>query len=174
METHGGRGVIFARCYAHLLNGIVFEKAPDKAAILGRQRPTWAVYEADCISAIRDGVGSHLPVNFLDCDPYGNPWPTIDAFLESKRPLVDILVIAVNDGLRQKVQLTGGWSVGSLQQAVDRFGNGEMYQRYLEVCQIMLKEKAAKAGYALRRWTGYHCGFNGQMTHYCAVLKKLS
>ncbi len=172
LETHGGLGKLFARCYGSVPAGVVFESNPIKAAQLGRQRPTWAVYEADCIRSMAAGVGSHLPVNFVDFDPYGEPWPVMDAFLEGLKPQVPRLVLVVNDGLRQKLKMNGGWSVGSMQSVVDRIGNGVLYERYLDICKDLVKEKAAKAGYRLSRWTGYYCGFADQMTHYAAVLEK--
>ncbi len=174
METHGGYGKLFGLCYSHLRQGIVFEKRPEKSAKLARQRPGWAVYEADCEAAIRAGVGAHLPVNFLDLDPYGEPWPVMDAFFESDRPHPGRLVLVVNDGLRQKLRMNGGWSCGSLQGIVDRIGNGALHEKYLEVCRDLVKEKAAKAHYALRRWTAYHCGAQQMMTHYAAVLERTS
>ena len=80
METHGGVGKLFDAVYAHVERGIVFEKDADKTAVLGKQRPSWAVYEADCVTALQEGVGGHLAVNFLDIDPYGECWPVVDAF----------------------------------------------------------------------------------------------
>ena len=171
METHGGNGLIFSHCYAHLDTGIVFEKDPTKAAILGKQRPTWAVYEADCIGALASGVGNHLPINFLDLDPYGDPWPVLDAFFEGRRNLSPILAIVVNDGLRQKVKMGGAWNAGSLSEVVSEFGN-DLYPIYLEVCQELMIKKAVKAGYHLDRFGGYYCGHLKQMTHYYALLQK--
>ena len=49
LETHGGRGDLFRRCYAGVETGIVFEKDALKAEVLVRQRPNWAVYESDCV-----------------------------------------------------------------------------------------------------------------------------
>ena len=37
----------------------------------------------------------------------------------------------------------------------------------------MLKDKAARAGYTLRRWTAYYCGHAQTMSHYAAVLGKI-
>jgi hypothetical protein len=105
------------------------------------------VYEADCLPTIAAGVGSHLPVNFLDLDPYGEPWPVLDAFLESERPKPERLVLVVNDGLRQKCKVNTGWEVKSLRSVVDRLGNTVLYERYLDICKDLVKEKAAKAGY---------------------------
>ena len=172
METHGGYGKIFLKCYSHLPVGVVFEKLSEKTAVLAQQRPGWSVYEADCETAIAAGVGAHLPVNFLDLDPYGEPWPILDAFLTSERPKPERLVVVVNDGLRQKCKMNGAWTVRSMQTAVDRLGNAVLYERYLDVCRDLVKEKAAKVGYALRRWTGYYCGFANQMTHYAALLER--
>jgi hypothetical protein len=50
---------------------------------------------------------------------------------------------------------------------VARYGNN-LNPIYLEVCQILIAEKAAKAGYCLRRFHGYYCGHAQQMTHYLA------
>src|SRR5581483_9501059 len=170
METHGGWGKLYLRCYRHIESGIVFEQNSDKSAALAKQRPTWSVYEADCERAIRAGAGSHLSVNFLDLDPYGEPWPVLDAFLESDRPRADRLVLVVNDGLRQKLKLNAGWQVKSHRDVVDRRGNTSLYRDYLDICREMVTEKAAKAGYDLRRWVIN--SITADLTHYAAVLER--
>lgn len=181
METHGGYGAIWNQCYSHLAHGVVFEKDPDKTSVLAVQRPSWAVYECDCVTAIAAGVGAHLPVNFLDIDPYGEPWPTIDAFFQSERPFPPTLGIVVNDGLRGKLQVSGGWDVGSMQEVVQKYGNKYLYSNYLDVCQELLKEKAGQRGYTLTRWAGYFCGNagskksaigTGRMTHYAGMFTR--
>lgn len=172
LETHGGYGKIYELCYADLPAGVVFEKDPDKAGFLAGQRPTWAVYEGDSLKGIAARVGSHLPVNFLDLDPYGSPWEIINAFFENWGELPDRLAVAVNDGLRQKCKMNGAWSVGVLAEKVARYGNQSLYADYKEICRELLEEKAAQAGYRLSRWTAYYCGFRGQMTHYGAVLER--
>jgi len=172
LETHGGWGAIWRRCYSKIEQGVVFEKNPEKAGALAIQRPTWAVYEADCVYAIGVGVGAHLPVNFVDVDPYGEPWPVVDAFFGSSREWPDKLAMAVNDGLRQKLKTNGGWNVASLAGVVAKYGNAALYEHYLDICQELLQDKAAQVGYTLRRWAGYHCGHADQMTHYAAVFAK--
>lgn len=172
METHGGMGVIGAQVYFGISSGVVFEKDATKADALAMQRPTWAVYECDCVMALRADVGAHLPVNFLDCDPYGDPWSVIDAFFESNREFPSVLGVAVNDGLRQKMKISGGWNVRSMASVVERHGNRYMYHNYLSVCKELLQEKAGQRGYSLTRWAGYYCGHLGQMTHYAAKLNR--
>lgn len=172
METHGGYGAIYARCYSGVDDGVVFEKNPQKADVLAKQRPHWAVYECDCEGAIRDGAGAHLPVNFVDFDPYGEPWPIIDAFFESDREFPGTLAFVINDGLRQKLKTSGGWSVGSMQSMVHKYGNSHLYRNYLDICQELIKEKAGQRGYTLTRWAGYYCGHADQMAHYAAILKR--
>ena len=173
METHGGLGQLWAKAYAHLPTGIVFEKDSDRAAFLAKQRRSWAVYEGDCVEALAGGAGGHLAVNVLDLDPYGEPWPALDAFMQSERPRTDVLWVVVNDGLRGggNVRLGNAWRAGSLQAAVMRFGN-DLHGRYLEVCRWMIQEKAALAGYSLDRFAGYYCGIRGNNTHYLARLSK--
>ncbi len=166
-ETHGGTGRLWQACYSHIERGIVFEKAESKVAVLAKQRPMWSVYQCDVVPALEAGFGSHLEVNFLDVDPYGDPHPVIDAFLASERPRPEKLCLAVNDGLRNKLRLTGGWDAESVKHKVAKYGNG-LARVYLEVCEEMLKEKAAQAGYDLSRFWGYYA--TADLTHYAAVL----
>ena len=172
METHGGYGHIGAQCYFGAPAGVVFEKDARKADALAKQRPTWAVYECDCIAAIRAGVGAHLLVNFLDLDPYGEPWPVLDAFFCSERRFPRCLAIAVNDGLRLRLKTGTAWATHSLSEAVQQFGNAAIYPCYLDVCRWMLAKKASQRGYSLTRWAGYYCGHAEQMTHFAAVLER--
>ena len=171
METHGGAGKLFERCYATFDQGVVFEKDPNKTKILAQQRPTWSVYECDCVGALAAGAGFHLPVNFLDVDPYGEPWPVLEAFFGSDRPFPKELHIVVNDGLRQKLATGGAWSCKSLAPVVEEFGN-DLHSYYLDVCQILMATVAEKRGYSLTEFAGYYCGHALAMTHYWAILKR--
>ncbi len=172
LESHGGLGRVWERVYPHVSRGAVFELDQAKAEHLCRQRPTWSVYQGKAETAIEDGAGAHLAVNLVDVDPYGEPWPVLDAFFASERPRPAVLGIAVNDGLRQKLRLQGGWSVRSLRQAVEKWGNAQMFERYLEVCRWKLEQLAARQDYRLTHWTAYHCGHDDDMTHYAAVLER--
>jgi hypothetical protein len=172
METHGGYGSIFLRCYSKVKLGIVFEKDEKKTAELAKQRPTWSVYECECEHAILGGAGSHLPINLLDVDPYGQPWPVIDAFFASERDFQPRLGIVVNDGLRQSLQTKKAWSVGSMQEIVDKYGNDHVYENYLSICREIIEKKVGQRGYTLTHWAGYYCGYINQMTHYAAVMER--
>ena len=171
METHGGRGELFKACYEHLPEGVVFETDNQKAAHLGKQRPTWAVYQADCVHALSGGVGAHLTVDLLDCDPYGEPWPVLEAFFTSQRSFAPVMAVAVNDGLRQKLAMGGAWDVASLQDAVQKHGN-DLHPIYLEVCRELLEEKVAHVGYQVSYFGGYYTGAKQAMTHYLAMLRR--
>lgn len=122
--------------------------------------------------ALSEGAAAHLAVQLLDVDPYGEPWPTIEAFMTSDRPREPVMGIAVNDGLRQKLRLQGGWSVKSMRTAVEKFGNAALFDRYLDVAKWKLEQLGALQDYKLTHWTGYYCGFNNDMTHYAAVLER--
>ena len=171
LETHGGLGEVFRRVYASHPAGVVFEVDASKAETLCNQRPTWSVYQGKVEPALEAGIGGHVCVGLLDVDPYGEPWPTLDAFFRSSRPRASVLGVAVNDGLRQKLRLKGGWHVGSMRQAVEKWGNGPLHDRYLEVCRWKLEQLAALQRYRVTHWTGYYCGFGDDMTHYAAVLE---
>jgi hypothetical protein len=171
LETHGGAGKIYQACYSDIKQGVVFEKNPEKASLLSRQRQTWSVYECDSTRSIAEGAGAHLPVNLLDCDPYGSPWDVIDAFLFSERPKAEKLWIVVNDGLRVNIKMKTAWKIAQLAPLVASYGN-DLYGCYLGVCEELLKAKASQVGYDLRGFRGYYCGFQQNMAHYAARLER--
>lgn len=165
METHAGAGKLFKACYASIADGVVIEKDRQRAEFLAWQRPEWGVYSGDAGLLLRAGVGKEWQINFLDCDPYGSPWPTLKAFFSSERNFMRPMAVVVNDGLRQKLKTGSGWQVKELQMFTERFGNHRLYDLYLDICKQMLKEIAAN--YEIDRWEGYYVG---NMTHYAAVL----
>jgi hypothetical protein len=171
LETHGGVGKIYGACYAEFPGGAVFEKDARKCDRLARQRPTWGVYESDSEKVLAAGGLADKCFNFLDCDPYGSPWPVIQGFLLSPRPLPDVLHVVVNDGMRQKVRLGGAWHCKDLAEIVAQFGNN-LFSVYLEAAKEKLSRVAGKVGYSIDFWSGYYCGSKNDMTHYRAVLKK--
>ncbi len=170
LETHGGAGILYQRCYSHIDNGVVFEIDGSKSNILAKQRQTWRVYQADCIPAIRSGVARDMSFTLLDVDPYGSPWDTISAFFESNRSFAPIMGVAVNDGLRQKVRI-GAWDVKLLQDIVRKHGN-KIHGIFLNSCRELLEGFSDVAGYNVNHFSGYYTGHNQQMTHYMAILKQ--
>jgi hypothetical protein len=171
METHGGKGRIFLECYSHVTRGIVIERETDKIEHLATQRPTWSVVQGDSLRILAYGIGDHLPVNFLDVDPWGDPWPTLKGFFWSDRPKPDRLVVVVQDGLRQKVQQGGGWDVASLEPMVKKYGS-EFGAIYLDVSQDFLQTIADQGGYEMETWHGYHCGHQDLQTHSAAIFRR--
>lgn len=170
METHGGRGLVYGRCYAQGGPGVVFEKNAERAEGLARQRPRWAVYQADSERALVAGIGFQFRPNVFDIDPYGSPWNTIAAVAGQFRQCPDRVLIVVNDGLRKKLQIKGGWKVECLRKEVEAIGNDRLHADYLEVCRTKLTRIVSAVGFGLLWWDGYHCGTHDAMTHYAAVL----
>lgn len=170
VETHGGRGKLYLNCYRSLGPGVVFETDENKADELADQRPTWAVYQADCVAALAQGVGFQFAPNFFDLDPYGECWPVVDAIFSGMPHRPERMVFVVNDGLRHKLKMHGGWSSRSMSGAVQSRGNDRLYRDYLDVCRDLMRQKAGQSGYDLARWTGYYCGHSKAMTHFAAVL----
>lgn len=169
VETNGGHGRMYATVYHDIIDGVVFEKNPKLTDWLCVQRPTWSVYEGDCVRAITAGAGKHLDVNFLDVDPFGSPWDILSAWFNSSRPHVPVLNVVVNDGLRNKLKTGSAWSVRVLHDYVDKYGN-DLYGKYLELCKVMLADIASVQKYTLTKWLGYYCGYGHNMTHYWATL----
>jgi len=172
LETHAGTGQVWKRVYSEIAQGVAFDEKPAKAELLAIQRPTWSVFESNCITSLAAGAGDHLALNLVDVDPYGEPWPVIEAFLSSERPWPERIGFAINDGVRMKLKITGGWDVESLGPAVRQFGNSAMYGDYLAVARWNLKRLAAVRKYELAHWTGYYCGHGDCMTHYAAVFDR--
>lgn len=172
IETHGGRGEIFKRVYFDVDRGLVLDTDLGCVEHLAAQRPTWQVYQAQAERALELGLGSDLECDLLDVDPYGQPWPVLEAFFGSDRPFPRVMGIAVNDGLRQSLGLQAGWGCRSMQLAVERFGNAALNDRYLEVAEWNLRRIVALRGYELTHWAGYYTGHAGDLTHYAAVLER--
>ena len=172
METHGGIGVLFNACYRDIKHGVVFEKDPVKVVSLAEQRPTWLVYEADCVRAIAGGVGEHLPINFFDLDPYGSPWEAVATIFDHWKYLPPKFALAIIDGQRQKVRAKGSWMIKQLQAFVSVYGNDQIFVNYKEVCEELFAALAAARGFAIKRWTAYYCGHIKNMTHFGAILER--
>jgi hypothetical protein len=171
METHCGFGAVYDRCYRGLRFGVAIEKQEDRARAAALRRPAWAVYEGDCVAMLGAGLAADVPVNVLDVDPYGDPWPAVRAFLASRPPPPGPLHVVVNDGLRNYVKLGKAWTSLSLRPIVERRG-GDLYDVYLEVCRELMGRIAGEHGYRLAGWEGYYCGKLRNMTHYAARLER--
>lgn len=171
METNGGYGALFKRLYSGF-RGVVFESNPKKAEALAEQRPTWTVYEADCEKALEIGAGFHLPVNFVDVDPYGEPWGILEALLSNAAKLPDLWGLAVNDGLKRYLMLGRAWKSLVVKPFVRRLGNEGVVAEYPTICREIMSDMMRVAGFEIVKWTVHSCGHGGQMTHYGAILER--
>ena len=170
METHGGVGKIYNKCYSDLAPGVVFEKNRKKCEFLVKQRPSWAVYCVDSEKALIAGVGFHLPVNFFDVDPYGDPWPTINAIFDNKDNLPAKFGLVVNDGLKRFLMMGRGWASKSLAGWVEKVGNKGMAENYAKIVKEEITNRVNKINGEIKKWALHSSGHGGQMTHYAAVL----
>jgi hypothetical protein len=171
LEAYGGEGKLWAKVYPHLRRGVVFEQDIQRARLLARQRPTWSVYEGDCVPAIAEGAGKHLKIDLLDADPFGSPHEAIEAFLGSERPHADVLGIVVNDGLRLNIRHGVAFRTGVLKPIVERYGNS-LFDQYPDVCQVMMHERAQRYGYRMTEWICYLAGRQSDLTHYLAIFER--
>lgn len=171
LETHGGYGRIFERTWYRARGGVVIEKDERKAEHLSQQRPTWAVYQGDCEAALAAGLAKETAFDIIDLDPYGQPFNVLAALAIPGRVFPDRWSLVVNDGLRQKVALNGGWDVRSLQTAIGRHGSN-LYPIYLQVARECVAEFADKIGFDLVGWTGYYTGKGNMMSHYWGIMQR--
>lgn len=172
LETHGGRGDVWSALYTEVEEGVVFETDADKATALAAQRPAWSVYEADVEMALAVGAARHLTFNYLDVDPYGSAWETLEAYFTSKRPFASRLVVVVNDGLRFRAGGGMAWQTERLAPFVERYGNHAVWRDYpTRICRELMTRTTATAGYALRHFESYPTGHAGKMVHMLAILE---
>lgn len=172
-ETHGGRGDVWSAVYTHVAEGVVFETDPDKSLLLAVQRPAWSVYEADVVMALTAGAGRHLTFNYLDVDPYGSSWETLEAFFSSPRPFAPRMVVVVNDGLGFRARGGRAWQTERLAPFVLRYGNHTVWREYpTRICRELMAQMAALGGYAMRTFESYATGNADKMVHMLAVLER--
>lgn len=171
LETHGGKGELGRALYLRY-PGVVFEKDPEKTPYLVESRPHWSVYEADCVAAMRAGVGFHHEPNFIDCDPYGSPWETLRAVFVNAPRLPRRLGLVVTDGLGRDAMFGRAWASAELAPYARRLGNAGVRDRWEDVVRDKLYSVVEDAGYAVTEWLIRRGGYGGQMTHYAAVLEK--
>lgn len=171
LETHGGFGDLYTRLYSGF-RGYVIEKDPERTEFLAKQRARqgWPVYEGEAARLLGAGLARKVGFDMLDVDPYGEPWPTLEAFFGSERAFQPRMAVAVNDGLRQNARVKGSWRVKSLKEFAKRYGNDKVRAHYLSICEEKLTELARSVGYSVEWWHGYYCGNLDDMTHYGAVL----
>lgn len=173
VEAYAGLGVIGSRLYVtRSAAGVAIEKDEAKACRLATDRPTWRVYEGDCIRALAAGLAADLEVSLLDLDPYGDPWLAHRAFWESERKRAPRLAVVVNDGLGKRTKMGMSWTTGSLRPIVARFGQDIFGDQYLTCCRWAMGRDSAKAGYRLLDFRGFRGGHGGQMSHFYGIFER--
>lgn len=171
LETHGGKGELGKALYLGY-PGAVFEKDPAKTAYLLEQRPHWAIYEGDCIKAIEAGIGFHHNPNFIDCDPYGSPWPVLRAVFQNGDKLPKKVGVAVNDGLKKFALLGGAWKSEDLAPYARTYGNNWVTNNWQTLVRDLFEKTVGAAGFEVEEWAIMQSGQHGSMTQYAAVIKK--
>jgi hypothetical protein len=172
VETNGGWGELYRRCYSDIPEGVVLEKDGEKAKHLARQRPSWATYAGDNVGALSVGVGAHLEATVLDADPYGDPWPLLEAWFGSRRRHAPVLGVIVTDGLGMRVRRGWLWRTASARTMVEQYGNQLDDAEYLRASADRLGRLVRPVGYQVDHFGGYRCGHADQMTHWRARLRR--
>lgn len=172
LEPYAGEGALFEELYTDAEFGVAIDKDEAKTKLLVEQRPAWRVYQCDSVEAVRHGLAADVPFNYLDADPYRDPWPVIMAFLRRPRARADRLVLAVNDGLRRGLKMGTAWKVRTVRPALVKFGAEVIRDDYISVCRWLMERHALHAGYEIAEFEGFHAGHAQQMTHYYAVLNR--
>ena len=169
LETHGGAGIMFEHCYKFVKQGVVIEMDGKKAEGLVGQRPNWSVYEGDSTQVLKAGAGAHLPINYIDADPYGAAFNVIEAFFKTDRPHPEKISLVVHDGLVIRLSRFGGWDLPVLRQFVPRFGDAGLAENYLTICKEIVESYANPIGYDVANFGGIRS--NNGHTHFFAELK---
>lgn len=167
---------MFMHCYANCQQpGWVVEKDSGKAAQLTYQRPDWWVIEGESEKLLKACPTAFAGANFVDIDPWGNPWEHLQALLTPERRLADRLQLVVHDGSRRFLSFSknGGndqrWKQGFFLELTLKYGNN-LRDDYLDICQVTVAELARFCGYRLTGWAGEYTGKDSHSTHYWATL----
>ncbi len=177
LETHGGYGRIFERTWWKARAGVVIEKDDAKVEHLCRQRPTWAVYQGDCETALEMGLAKTVAFDVVDLDPYGQPFNVLAALSLPGRKFPDEWHLVVNDGTRNATRRGANgkgsyaWTLGVMKTAILKHGP-DLYPIYLDVARECVEEFAAKIGFEVVGWTGYYTGAGDLISHYWAILRR--
>jgi hypothetical protein len=169
LETHAGAGRLAAKLYVGRPR-VAIERDRAKAASLAKHHPELPVYESAAERALAGGLCADRELAVADVDPWGSPWPVLEALFSSPRAFADPLVLVVNDGLRRSLKLGVWWRNASLRAAVEHFGS-DLYPIYLEVARWNLDRLVAGQGLRLDTFRGFYGGHGGQMSHYYAVIR---
>ena len=121
---------------------------------------------------MKSGVGSHLEINFIDADPYGQAWQVLHAFFQSDRPRADRVVLVVHDGVRNRIGRYGASDIDVFQDVITKVGEIALYRNYIEVCEDMLTEMVETAGYTVESFGGFYSRKDKDQTHFFAELAK--
>lgn len=179
LDAYAGYGRIWAQCYRDF-DGVAIEKVEEKCYALASMRPTWPVYCTDSPSAIKQGILSRFPINFVDCDTYGAPWEAIETFFASMghqgqewgvepvfQPRLDIVA---TDGGGLAVRFSGAWQQPRFARFVQRYG-AALFENYPQVCREMIEDLARPAGYELVDWIALRVGRDKSMLCFWAGLE---
>lgn len=168
VETHGGKGRLFGLLYYDILNGAVFEQNALKCDILRQQRPAWRCYNTDVNTAISAGVLEDFQFNYVDIDPYGACWNTVEALFSSPI-LSDNLILAVNCGALHNIRMRG-LQVQFMEDAHTKFSSS--IDQYLYVCRYLIDKKSTRVGFKIEYFSGFYHGIGNQMTQFMCHLTR--
>lgn len=176
LETHGGNGGIFLRCYRNIPRGVVFETDSKKAEALLRQRTHWQIVQHDCVEALCFGIGSHLTIDFLDADPYGAAWSTLSAFFASKRPFAEEMTLVAHDGntriLRWKGLKKNRRDAELFSEFVETYGETQLWKHYTDILPKLIEKVIAPAGYDINDFGAFASKNDKYQLHFWARLQK--
>lgn len=174
LEAYGGWGALYDACYYDIPDGCVLESDPAKSVALAIQRPAWAVYEADTPVALSLGAGDHLRYTLADFDPYGDPYPAIQAFFSSRRPFAETMMLVVMDGLKWKTRSASGWQTETLAPLLQEglFSNHDLWGNYEQVAEALCLRSVEPAGYRVTAFHAYSAGVGQKLCHWIARLSR--
>lgn len=176
LETMGGEGMIYLRCYTGIQKGWVFEKNPDLLIPLTEQRPTWWAYQGEAERILGD-CPDGFNANFIDIDPHGSPWPTLEALFHPRRFTHPEIYLVVHDGSRRFLSVGGSgsndqrWRHGILAELAADYGD-DLRTRYSDIAQVAIAKLAKPCGYTIKKWLSFYTGHDKNSTHYWATLHR--
>lgn len=104
LECFAGEGRMWRSCWFDR-PGLTNDRDRLKALDAARERQGWGVYSGDTERMLRAGWGAETPFGIVDVDAYGEPWPFVRAWYDSRRVRAPITELVLTDGYMAQASL---------------------------------------------------------------------
>lgn len=146
LEAFAGSGEMYSALW-HRWAGFTMDKDLAKVTRAAKQRKRWGCYQGDTLRALEAGWLENIEFKLVDFDPYGEPWPALQAYFAGHLAFHSPWVAVCTDGywsqrnLASKSRCLFGYGGGRFSGMSDR--------AYIEICHDFVRSLASRYGQEL-------------------------